>query len=406
MIEWTQDKHDYLVSLKTSKKYTWAQISEEMSKKFNRTFTVDQCRGRWRRSAEKDVQEGFKETYNVNPDGTHESTKLLALSERQKKDEKYILNAHGFDPDEWKVHDVKSTMWNQNSKENGMLTLYSSKLTAKKRENEFNWDKLIRVIESSPPVSPVKFTEKLPEKPRYLNIPLFDMHFGPATFEYYKPLLQELLKILEKQYKEILFIIGQDLFHNDDFRGRTSKGTEIDKYNMETMWEDAKLFYITLIDKALKSSPTVHVMYSKGNHDESMGWAFVKTLESVYRDEPRISFDTRFKERKAILLGTNFIGTTHGDKNRRNIASNFSVEFPELWAKATSREVYMGHLHRKRVTRTPSEIVIDEKGVIVRELGTGNVTDDWHDDYGYTMAHKEFEIFEYVEDRKKHIYCI
>src|SRR5690625_5469509 len=82
-------------------------------------------------------------------------------------------------------------------------------------------------------------------------------------------------------------------------------------------------------------------MFSIGNHDESMAWAFVKSLENKFQLTDNIDFDTEFKERKAILLGKNFLGTTHGDKNRRNLAANFSVEFPGLWSKATTREVYM-----------------------------------------------------------------
>src|SRR5699024_9451265 len=124
------------------------------------------------------------------------------------------------------------------------------------------------------------------------------------------------LEIMDKGYHEILFIIGQDLLHNDDFRGRTSKGTEIEKFQMETMWSDAQQFYMTLIDKAIDKAEKVTIFYSKGNHDESMAWAFVKNLESMYGE--RVTFDSSFKERKAILLGTNFIGTTHGDKNRKN----------------------------------------------------------------------------------------
>lgn len=56
-----------------------------------------------------------------------------------------------------------------------------------------------------------------------LEIPLYDMHFGIADYEYYKQTLIEVLEIIERRtYKEINIIIGQDIFHNDDFRGRTS----------------------------------------------------------------------------------------------------------------------------------------------------------------------------------------
>src|SRR5690625_3429023 len=147
-------------------------------------------------------------------------------------------------------------------------------------------------------------------------------------------------------------------------------------------------------------------MFSIGNHEESMAWAFVKSLENKFQLTDNIDFDTEIKERKAILLGKNFLGTTHEDKNRRNLDSNFSMELLELQSKATTIEVYTDHLHRKRTTRTPAEITLDEQGHIVRELGTGNITDEWHDRQGHTMAHKEFEIFEYDEYGKTNIYNV
>src|SRR5690625_6210369 len=99
---------------------------------------------------------------------------------------------------------------------------------------------------------------------------------------------------------------------------------------MSVMWKDAEEFYYHIIKNSSKNAEKVHVMFSIGNHDESMAWAFAKSLENKFQLTDNIDFDTEFKERKAILLGKNFLGTTHGDKNRRNLAANFSVEFPGL----------------------------------------------------------------------------
>src|SRR5690625_7520347 len=108
-------------------------------------------------------------------------------------------------------------------------------------------------------------------------------------------------------------------------------------------------------------------------------------MENKFQLTDNIDFDTEFKERKAILLGKNCLGTTHGDKNRRNLAANFSVEFRGLWSKATTREVYMGHVHRKRTARTPAELTLDEPKLIVRELGTRHIRHECHDRQGQTM---------------------
>lgn len=204
---------------------------------------------------------------------------------------------------------------------------------------------------------------------------------------------ERLFGLLDRGYKDCLFIIGQDMLHNDDMRGRTSSGREIEKVDMEKAWEDAWLFYYPLIRQSLKNNDDTHIYYSIGNHDESMGWAFVKTLEQKF---PQAIFDTKFKERKVHMLGKNFVGMNHSDKKKmKNLAENFSTEFPLEWSKATTREVFTGHEHKEEQIVTVS----DSGGLVLRRMPTGNKTDAWHDAMGYTTSHKRFKVFEYSETK-------
>lgn len=407
-MNWTKENDDKLMEYRQT--YSQKETARLLTEDFGKKFTRNAVKNRERRIKDRDqwqsVQMNYTEAREILPDGSHKSDKLLRMSEEQSKDKNYILKAHGYDIDEWELVSARSKIWNVYSKQDNVQTLYSSQITVKPRTNEFDIDRLEKILSKIKPVKPIPFKGELTEEKTYLNIPLFDLHFGNSTLEHYQGTIQSILNLLQHSYHEVLFIIGQDLLHNDNFKGQTANGTQIDKVNMEKAWDEADTFYITLIDQALKASAKVKVIYSKGNHDESMAWSFVKGLEKYYRLDDRITFDTRFKERKAHMLGANFIGTTHGDKNRNNAASNFSVEFPEMWARATTREVYMGHLHKKRVTKKPIEIVNDADGLIIRELGTGNAIDGYHDDHGYTLAHKEFEVFEYGESKKKHIHYV
>lgn len=408
-MKWSKEKEKYLYSLVKNHGTKWSKLAKLMTNHFNEEFTREQVRSRWRAYLQHEpVDVDPKDEYGMkkhkNPDGSVEVDRLIEISEIEDKDDDYILQAHGYNPDKWELTSHQFSMWKHHNKKDGTKTLYASKVKIAPKTNGVNWNKFIKAIENRPPKEPIPFKGNTSNEPTYLEIPLFDLHF--RNLDYYTHTLQNTLQLLNKTFKEVLFIIGQDLFHNDNFRGTTANNTPIDKVDMEKSWDDAETFYISLIDKALKQSEKVTVIYSKGNHDESMAWSFVMNLKSIYRLDERITFDTRFKERKAHMLGLNFIGTTHGDKNRKNAASNFSVEFPELWSKATTREVHMGHLHRKRTTKQPIEITIDEKGVIVRELGTGNETDQYHEDNGFNLAHKEFEIFEYTETRKKRIHYV
>lgn len=372
-----------------------AQTAVRLSEEFGYNYTRNAVKNREGRVTEEKIEDlpNYKETVEILADGTHKSDKLLKMSSEQAKDVEYLLKAHGFDNDAWELVSARNNIWNVYSKQDGVQTLYASKITVKPNNKGFDWNKVLKKFESIPNIN---ITQRLIKDEDYLNIPLFDMHFGISTYEYYKQTQQDILLLLENGYREVLFIIGQDLLHNDDFRGRTASGREIEKVNMEKAWEDAMLFYVPVINKAIEKCNKVKIMYSKGNHDESMSWAFVKCLQSRYS---QVEFDTRFKERKVHMLGLNFVGINHGDKKKEiNLTENFSTEFPLEWSNAKTREIFTGHLHTERV--------IDKGGAIIRRMPTGNETDDWHDDYGFTTAHKRFEVFEYAEDKVKHIHYV
>jgi len=230
-----------------------------------------------------------------------------------------------------------------------------------------------------------------------LEIPLYDMHFGIADKEYYAETLKEVLSIIMlKTYEQINIIIGQDLFHNDDFRGRTSSGREIESVDMVQAWNDARWFYHSLIKASISHSKEVKVIYSMGNHDESMSWCFVELLKAEFD----ITVDDSLDERKTITYGDNFIGITHGSQSEKpsNLRGMFTIEFPIEFANAKIREIHAGHLHHEKQE--------DVYGVNVRTLSSGNPTDSWHKKNGYVGAHKRFTIFEWGLNKLRSIHYV
>src|SRR5699024_9895835 len=231
----------------------------------------------------------------INENGTHDSKMLLVMTEEQSKDPNYILKAHGYDPSSWTLKKSASKAWNVYSKVDGHKVSYSSSIVAEPINSVTNFDKLLEKISNIKPYSVSKETNHS-KKSNMLEIPLFDMHFGISDFKHYKPHLNKLLLMLnDNNYDEVNIIVGQDLFHNDDFRGRTSSGREIEKVDMEKAWEDATNFFSSLIHGAYSNANKVHIVYSKGNHDESHSWAFTKALENLF-SETDITFDNKYLE--------------------------------------------------------------------------------------------------------------
>lgn len=227
-----------------------------------------------------------------------------------------------------------------------------------------------------------------------LEIPLFDMHFGVASFDTYKCELGEILGIISgKHFDEINILFGQDVLHNNDLRGHTAKGTPIEKVDFTEAWASAWKFFRAIIDTSLLHTHKVNVRYSKGNHDECAAWCLFKALEAAY---PQCFFDDAIKPRKCISWRGCFIGFGHCEYTSKNslLFQNFVLDFPKEFADAKVREIHSGHLHRESV----------DEGFMVRRLPSAVPTDSWSSDNGYTGSHKRFQIFEWAENRLKAIY--
>lgn len=242
-------------------------------------------------------------------------------------------------------------------------------------------------------IKPVPVATTFSESDGMLEIPLFDMHFPIGTFNYYQRTQAEIAHIIhDRHWDKIVFVVGQDLFHNNDMRGRTAKGTEIQKVDIPQAWRDARLFFMPLIDMAIRKANKVEMIYSKGNHDECMAWCFVQELKARY---PQLDVDDTLRPRKAISWEKCFIGVGHCEysNNLNAIFQDFVLDFPTQFAAATVREVHTGHLHRESM----------DNGLMVRRLASGVPTDEWSSENGFIGAHKRFQVFEWEPGRLRAI---
>lgn len=235
---------------------------------------------------------------------------------------------------------------------------------------------------------------------RMLEIPLFDMHWGVAFMDYYKPVLIDLLRLMNsKTWDRIVIPFGQDFFHNDSIvNGQTTKGTAVEKVDMIRAVKEAKTFMYAIIDTAIHQANEVSVMYSTGNHDRSTAWMFIQVLLERYG---RDIVDDSMEYRKVFTYGKNSVMVTHGDSKQataKNMAHIFPITYPEEFAQATTREVHSGHLHH--------ESEADIFGVMVRRLSSGAAVDDWSNRQDFVGTHRRFMIFEWGLDSLRSIHYI
>jgi len=396
-VNWTNKMENELVRLK-EEGLTWEDISQSMSDAFGLYFTSESCRNKYR-SLKKFTNENkdqYKETESINYEkGIAHSDKLIEIDDKENITEYELLRAHGFDPNEWKITKANNSMWHHHNKQDGTKVLLASKIDVKKKQDGLNWDELLETIQSIEPITYNVPRYKIKHK-QLLEIPLFDQHFGVNTYDDYKQTQSRIINLITSRvWEQVVITIGSDMLHHNDHRNRTAKGTEIQHVDMVDAWEQARMFFEPVIQKALINSNKVKIYYIKGNHDESLSWAFTKMLEQMF---PQIEFDTGFEERKVHLFENIFIGYTHGDKGKNRIPRLFPAEFPEQWANAKVRELHAGHIHH--------EVVKDEFGLTMRSMATRARTDQWHRDNGYVGAHKRFMVFEYSTDELEAIHYV
>ena len=259
----------------------------------------------------------------------------------------------------------------------------------KEHADDGQMDRLVEFIRAHTAPVEIDRSAESAETPEMLEIPLFDQHF-PLSDQI--GVFCGLAEVIEsRQWEEINVIIGQDLFHNDDMRGRTSSGRPIEKVDMTKAWELARIFYYSLCKCALEHTNRLKITYSKGNHDESMSWAFVQMLKAMF---PQAEFDDSMKQRKCISWRDCFIGITHGaykKSTNEDLRGQFTIQFPVEFAEAKVREIHAGHLHREEEK--------DIYGVMCRRLCRNGATDEWSDDEGYVGAHDRFMVFRWKPGR-------
>lgn len=235
---------------------------------------------------------------------------------------------------------------------------------------------------------------------RALEIPLFDMHWGIAFMDHYKPILDELIDLItSRRWAKIVIPFGQDFFHNDSIiNGQTTKGTVIEKVDMIRAVKEGKEFMYTLIDTALQNANDVEVLYSAGNHDKSISWMFIQVLLERYG---AYTVDDSLEPRKVFAYGENAIMLTHGNSKQataKNLAHIFPISFPEAFANAKVREVHAGHLHH--------EAEADIYGVMVRRLSSAGKVDGWSNEEDFVGSHRRFMVFEWTLDKLASIHYI
>ena len=166
---------------------------------------------------------------------------------------------------------------------------------------------------------------------------------------------------------------------------QTLKGTLLEDVDMEQAIEDAKQFYIQVIEKCLQSANHVCIEHANGNHSD-FEYLFLMYLETAY---PQVKVNKHTEPRSVYQLGKVGIMLSHGDTVKLDkLPMLFATEFKLMWCNSEHVECHTAHKHNKY---TEQEI----DGLTLRQAPTIKPNDLYEITHGWTTNRKIIQCIEY-----------
>lgn len=171
----------------------------------------------------------------------------------------------------------------------------------------------------------------------------------------------------------IVFPIGNDFFHFDNFQNTTTAGTSQDTDTRYLkMYREGCALIIEAINKLQCVAP-VDCIVVAGNHGRISELLMGELLTVYYDKNPNVSINNQPVPRKYYRYGNTLIGFTHGDEIKMaELPLIMAAETPEMWGATKYRFYKMGHLHHQKF------MINENSGVICEVVPSLSGVDYWH----------------------------
>jgi hypothetical protein len=352
----------------------------------------------------EDITE-YNSTIEIRGDGTQVSDRLILIYEEELKDPDRLLELHNFDPKEWVLTHAKNNLWHAQKSwrfGGGRQIQYQSKITAKPKTGTLltygDIDDFFTGYKSAAKSKPIKSPRR--KNGVMLEIDLADLHNAATPFEEQEQSTQEKFdytiddicrRAKKIDIELITFVPLGDFGHFDTLGKTTARGTQVGgSMTYHALFDSSVNMVISGIDRLREISP-VEIKFIPGNHDPTLSYGILKSLEFYYRNTKYVKFDNGHASRKWMVWGKSLIVWTHGDMPKKNITTWLQQEARTEWGQTRYAEVHAAHIHH--------QITTEKDGLIIRYLPTFAPTDTWHYDRGYVGNVKSTASF--VWDKEK-----
>jgi DNA-binding Lrp family transcriptional regulator len=313
--------------------------------------------------------------------GTIESTIVVNF---EPKDDLELATLHKINLDKYVITNYWSKLL-----PNGKFT--SSVFSKRRQAKDYTLEDFEKFLQNYVP------TFTLPEKKKTnpildtidVEISISDFHIGKKTLEgesmfnkkvQFINVLADLLFKVTNNYNidTIVFPIGNDYFHTDNYQNQTTNGTPQDvlvEYANE--YEEGFDLLVGAIQLLNLNARNIEIILVQGNHDRTKSFYLAHALEVFFKGNKKVKFKREHSTTKFTVLGNTFIGYHHGNCKIEELPLVFATnkDSSVAFGNALYRHVHTGDKHHYMA----KEI----KGVRIQQMPSLSGTDRWHLDNNY-----------------------
>ena len=353
---------------------------------------------------ESELTKNYKETVEINKDGTQSSDKLIIMNQEEAKDVNFLLEKHGFSKLAWELVSCRNNIWNVSNKQDGIQTLYSSKIVVKPKK-EYSWNE--EDIENLFSIIKTDYRNKLNVLPKQyeingdtLVVPIADFHYALLSDNYstsneynleiaeqiyYYTLNDIINRVKHRNFEKVLFVVGNDFVNADNLAGTTTKLTPQDNASSWfTTVVKATQLIINGIDMLSEIAP-VSVQYVPSNHDLHTMFGIMQTINAWYKNDDNIKIDSSPLPRKYCRVGKTLLCLSH-DIKIKDALKIITTEAKDMWSESEHIICLLAHLHQS--------MIYEKQGYLeIMRLPTMSGWSRWSNDMGYLQTEKKNQSF-------------
>jgi len=351
-----------------------------------------------------DIAKNYKSTTEMKNDGSQISDKVIQMSDAESKDVNFILKSHGYDSKVWELTSAKNSIWNVNTKADGIKTLYASKIAVKpKTEYTWNEEDAKKIFSNLETYTQNKYSIKslqYKQNGKLLVVPIADFHLNlfsdklSTGNEYNMQIAEDIFfhvindiidRVEDKPFEKVLFIVGNDFVNADNLNGTTTRGTPQD--NAESWFKavnKATELIVRATDMLTEIAP-VDVVLVPSNHDLHTMFGVMQTVKAWYKDDDNVSVDDSPLPRKYYSFGKILVGLSH-DIKVKDALQTITSEAKDMWSDCNHIILLLAHLHQG--------MIYEKQGYLeMFRLPCISGFSRWSNDKGYIQTEKKNQSF-------------